>query len=178
MTYSESVFVGYRWYDSRRLPVLFPFGHGLSYTSFEIGEPVLTVDGASATGDIDVVVEASVTNTGDRRGSHVVQCYVRPHQSRLVRPDQELKAFAKITLDPGEATTVTLSLDSRSFAYWDPAQPEWPELREAQAVTLPQLQGEDRRTEPGWTVDPGRYDIVIANSAADPVASVELRIAD
>ena len=175
--YREGIFMGYRWYDSRRLATLFPFGHGLSYTSFEIGEPAVTADGASASGSTDVTVEVPVTNTGGRRGSHVVQCYVRPHQSRLVRPDKELKAFAKVTLDPGESTTVELALDQRSFAYWDPAQPEWTELRASTAVTLPQLQDQERRTEPGWTVDPGRYDIVIANSVSDPVATATIEIA-
>ncbi len=176
--YGESIFVGYRWYDSRRLPTLFPFGHGLSYTEFDIGEPVVTVDSASAGGNIAITVEVPVANIGDRRGSHVVQCYVRPHQSRLVRPDQELKAFAKVSLESGESTTVALALDERSFAYWDPAQPEWPELQAATAVTLPHLQGQERRTEPGWTVDPGRYDIVVATSVAAPVATTTVDIAD
>ena len=153
--YGESIFVGYRWYDSRRLPTLFPFGHGLSYTAFEVGEPAVVVDSASASGEVDITIEVPISNTGDRRGSHVVQCYVRPHQSRIVRPDKELKAFSKVTLDAGSSTTVVLTLDERSFAYWDPAQPEWPDLRAATAVTLPQLQGQERRTEPGWTVESG-----------------------
>ncbi len=174
--YAESIFMGYRWYDSRRLPTLFPFGHGLSYTSFEVGEPTVIVDRASAAGGVDITIEVPVANTGHRRGSHVVQCYVRPHRSRLVRPDQELKAFDKVTLDSGESTTVSLTLNERSFAYWDPAQPEWLELRAATAVTLPYLQGQERRTEPGWTVEPGRYDIVVANSATDPVASTSIDI--
>ncbi|MDH3299165.1 MAG: glycoside hydrolase family 3 C-terminal domain-containing protein [Acidimicrobiia bacterium] len=176
--YGESIFIGYRWYDSRRLPTLFPFGHGLSYTSFDVGEPSVAVDAASAGGDIDVTIDVPITNTGDRRGSHVVQCYVRPHQSRIVRPDKELKAFAKVTLEAGESTTAVLTLDERSFAYWDPAQPEWPDLMAATAVTLPHIQGQERRTDPGWTVDVGRYDVVIANSAADPVAEVTIDITD
>ncbi len=143
-----------------------------------MGEPSVTVDAASAGGDIDVRIDVPITNTGDRRGSHVVQCYVRPHQSRIVRPDKELKAFAKVTLEAGESTTAVLTLDERSFAYWDPAQPEWPDLMAATAVTLPHIQGEERRTDPGWTVDVGRYDVVIANSAADPVAEVTVDIID
>ncbi|MDH4277877.1 MAG: glycoside hydrolase family 3 C-terminal domain-containing protein [Acidimicrobiia bacterium] len=178
VAYAESIFVGYRWYDSRRLPTLFPFGHGLSYAAFEVGEPAVVVDSASASGEVDITIEVPISNTSDRRGSHVVQCYVRPHQSQIVRPDKELKAFAKVTLDAGSSTTVVLTLDERSLAYWDPAQPEWPDLRAATAVTLPHLQGQERRTEPGWTVDPGRYDIVVANSATDPVASVTVDIAD
>ncbi len=172
VVYAEGIFVGYRWYDSRTLPVLFPFGHGLSYTAFEVGRPVA----ASVVAGETVTVEVPVTNIGDRRGSHVVQCYVRPHGSRVVRPEKELKAFTKVTLDPGETTTVTLELDDRAFAYWDPAQPEWPELRAAQAATMPQLQQQERRTEAGWTVEPGRYDIVIANSATDLVATTSIEL--
>lgn len=120
-----------------------------------------------------------MTNTGGRRGSHVVQCYVRPHASRLVRPDKELKAFAKVTLDPGASTTVTLTLDERAFAYWDPGQPEWPQLQAHTAATLPHLQDHQRRTDAGWVVEPGYYDIVIANSATDiaAVTTVELTAA-
>ncbi|MEM9564400.1 MAG: glycoside hydrolase family 3 C-terminal domain-containing protein [Actinomycetota bacterium] len=172
--YAEGVFVGYRWYDSRRLPVTWPFGHGLSYTSFEVGRPHLSGD-AVAVGQA-VVVEVPVTNVGSRPGHHVVQCYVRPHGSRLARPERELKAFAKVTLGPGESTTVTLTLDERSFAYWDPGQPEWPALRDGHATTLPQLRKVERRTEAGWVVEPGRYDVLIGNSVADIVgeATVEL----
>jgi beta-glucosidase len=165
--YAEGLFIGYRWYDSRHLPVLFPFGHGGSYTTFGVSAPVLR-NTSVAVGDL-VTVDVTVTNTGDRAGSHVVQCYVRPHGARIVRPDKELKAFAKVVLDPGASTTVSLVLDERAFAYWDPAQPEWPALRARQAPTLPQLQLEERRTEPGWTVEAGHYDVVIANSATDVV---------
>jgi len=175
VVYAESVFVGYRWYDSRRLPTLFPFGHGLSYSTFEVGPP--TAPASIPTGS-ELTVEVPVSNTGDRAGSHVVQCYVRPHQSRLVRPEKELKAFAKVALEPGQSKTVALTLGERAFAYWDPAQPEWPDLRERTAATLPQLQTQDRRTEPGWTVEPGRYDLIIANSATDLVATVTVELTD
>jgi len=169
--YAEGVFIGYRWYESRDLPVLFPFGHGLSYTTFEVGAPVLST--ASLVAGSSLTVEVPVTNTGDRSGSHVVQCYVHPHQSRLVRPEKELKAFAKVTLAPGDSETVTLTLDERAFAYWDPARPGWPELRDRQRSTLPKhLLVQEHRTEPGWTIDPGRYDIVIGNSAADDAALI------
>ena len=167
--YAEGVFMGYRWYDSRDIAPLFAFGHGLSYTMFDIGTPRLSVDCLDA-GD-GLTVEVDVTNVGRRRGSEVVQCYVRPAQSRLVRPDQELKAFDKVTLDPGESSVVTLELDGRSFAYWDPAQPEWPDVLARTAETLPQLQGIERRTEPGWTIDPGGYQIVISTSSARPIHS-------
>ena len=177
--YAEGVFVGYRWYQSRRLPVLFPFGHGLSYTSFEIGEPTvaqLTMAIDELTSGSSLTVDVPVTNTGARTGSHVVQCYVRPHAARLVRPESELKAFAKVELDSSESATMTLSLDHRAFAYWDPAQPEWPELRRRTRATLPQLQDEDRRTEPGWTIEAGRYDVLIGNSVSDIAHTVTIEL--
>ncbi len=172
--YAEGLFMGYRWYESRKLPVTWPFGHGLSYTSFEVGQPTLSATTVPAGEPVTVAVP--VTNVGDRPGHHVVQCYVRPHGGRLVRPDVELKAFAKVTLDPGRSTTVTLSLDERSFAYWDPGQPAWPALRDAHAATLPQFRTVERRTEAGWVVEPGCFDVVIGNSVADIVgeATVEL----
>jgi beta-glucosidase len=142
--YGEGVLVGYRWYDARDLPTRFPFGHGLSYTTFEWGVPEVQIDGDR------VSVSVPVTNTGDRRGSEVVQCYVGPPQpSRLVRPPKELKAFAKVVLDPGEQTTVALELDERAFAYWDPGDPRTDDAT------------------PGWRVDPGTYTLHVGRSSAD-----------
>jgi beta-glucosidase len=152
--YGEGVLVGYRWYEARRIPPRFPFGHGLSYTSFAIGTPEVAVD---ATGE-RVTVSVPVTNTGVRRGSEVVQCYVAPPQpSRLTRPPKELKAFAKVTLDPGESVTASLVLDERAFAYWDPG-----DARVGDAT-------------PGWRVDPGTYALQVGRSSVDitHVVSVE-----
>ena len=104
--YGEGVFVGYRWYEARQLPVRFPFGHGLSYTSFTIGEPVVHDDRSSGG---PIRVEVPVANVGIRPGSEVVQCYVVPIEPRLTRPFKELKAFAKTTLEPGTSGTVTSS---------------------------------------------------------------------
>ena len=92
--------MGYRWYDARSLPVRFPFGHGLSYATFEIGAPRVSAD------DVlprlgTLTVEVDVTNTSDRAGSEVVQLYVEPPPSELVRPPRELRAFAKVTLGAG-----------------------------------------------------------------------------
>ena len=115
--YGEGVMVGYRWYDTRRLPTRFPFGHGLSYTNFEIGEPRLSAQ-TFTPGDV-LSVDVPVTNTGARAGHEVVQCYVAPPSSRMTRPSKELKAFAKIWLERGQASLVRLSLDDRSFAFWD-----------------------------------------------------------
>jgi beta-glucosidase len=149
--YGEGVLVGYRWYDARRLPTRFPFGHGLSYTTFELGEPTVAVDADR------VVVSVPVTNTGARCGSEVVQCYVGPPPpTRLSRPPRELKAFAKLALDPGEQAIATLNLDERAFAYWDPGDPRAPD-----AV-------------PGWRVDPGTYTIHVGRSSADLTHTVAI----
>ena len=109
--YGEGLLVGYRWYEARHLPTRFPFGHGLSYTTFSLGPPRLsssTFDAGEA-----LVVEVDVTNTGSRPGSEVVQCYVGHPDARLARPPKELKAFAKVILDPGATATVRLELDAR-----------------------------------------------------------------
>jgi beta-glucosidase len=113
--YGEGVFVGYRWYDARALEPRFPFGHGLSYTTFELAEP-------SFDGD---AVHLRVTNTGSRRGAEVVQCYVHDCEASVARPPQELKSFAKVWLDPGESRDVVLRLDDRAFAFWDVAAHVW-----------------------------------------------------
>ena len=106
--YTEGVYVGYRYYDKAGLPVRWPFGHGLSYTSFAYR--ALAVKGASAT--------VTVTNTGKRAGAEVVQLYIAPPQGGIHRPVRELKAFNKVFLQPGESQTVTLPLTERSFALW------------------------------------------------------------
>jgi len=113
--YGEGIFVGYRWYDARRVEPRFCFGHGLSYTTFELGAP--TWDGAA--------LHVRVTNTGAARGAETVQCYVRDIEASVARPQQELKAFAKVWLDPGEAHDVVLPLGERAFAFWDVAAHAW-----------------------------------------------------
>jgi len=138
--YDEGLLVGYRWNDAKAIEPLFPFGHGLSYTRFQYAglQPKLTAgaDGPSAT------LELQVTNTGEREGAEVVQVYVRPLRPPVVRPDKELKAFAKVQLKPGETKTVTLALAPRSFAYYDPA---------AKA----------------WLVTKGRYELLVGSSSRD-----------
>ncbi|HEY8523603.1 MAG TPA: glycoside hydrolase family 3 protein [Acidimicrobiales bacterium] len=161
--YGEGVLMGYRWYEARRIPTRFPFGHGLSYTTFTLGPPALS--SPTFTPGDRLAVEVPVTNTGDRRGAEVVQCYVAPAESRLVRPPKELKAFAKAWLDPGESTTVRLELDDRAFAYWDPGQPDRDEVKRRMA-DLPVSKGGARR-EPGWQVDPGTYRLHVGRSSAD-----------
>ncbi len=126
LRYGEGVFTGYRGYEHRCIPPRFAFGHGLGYTSFEIGDPALS-EVTFAPGET-LTVSVPVTNVGGRAGSEVVQCYVAPTSSSLARPPKELKAFAKVRLAPGESTVVELHLDDRSFAYWDPGQPDLEEL--------------------------------------------------
>ncbi len=166
--YAEDLLVGYRWYDTRRLPVAFPFGHGGSYTTFGWGPGSLS--GRVAPGE-DLRVRVEVTNTGDRAGSEVVQVYVRPHAPRLKRPRSELKGFAKVTLAPGESTVVEIVLDVRSFAHWDPGSADHARLREelGDGSVVPAVQGPTPRTTPGWYVDDGTYDLVLARSAAQDV---------
>lgn len=163
--YGEGVLVGYRWYEARRLPTRFAFGHGLSYTSFAIGEPRASA-AEFAPGDT-LTVEVPVTNTGDRRGAEVVQGYVAPLDATLVRPPKELRAFAKVWLDPGEATTVALALTDRAFAAWDPGDRDWPQLRQRLGNSPLVADDPDRPTEPGWRIEPGRYEIHLGRSSAD-----------
>lgn len=163
--YGEGVLAGYRWYEARSLPTRFAFGHGLSYTSFELGEP--RVPASVITRGERFTIDVNVTNTGSRRGAEVVQCYVAAVEPRLVRPLKELKAFAKVWLDPGEMATVSLELDDRSFAYWDPGDPDWDELQARFGPGSPFGGGEERRTTPGWRVDPGTYELHVGRSSAE-----------
>ena len=106
--YGEGVLGGYRWYESRNIDVSFPFGHGLSYTSFEIGAPVLSTPTIEPGGSITVRIP--VTNTGSRPGTEIVQLYVAPKDPGAFRPPKELKGFAKASLTPGESTILEIEL--------------------------------------------------------------------
>lgn len=120
-TYSEKLLVGYRWYDTKKIEPLFPFGFGLSYTKFEYSNLHL-VPGSGGT---VVNVTFDVANTGAREGAEVSQVYVHQQKSALERPEKELKGFSKIVLKPGERRTVTVPLNHNSFAYFDPARSGW-----------------------------------------------------
>lgn len=121
--YGEGLLIGYRWYDAHRLPVAYPFGHGLSYTTFDYGDAALDVH---ADGDRpEVTATLTVTNTGDRAGRETVQLYVTDPQATVYRPEQELRAFAKVDLAPGESTEVTFTLDARAFAFWHTGVGGW-----------------------------------------------------
>ncbi|RPI93397.1 MAG: glycosyl hydrolase [Chloroflexi bacterium] len=138
--YGENLFIGYRYYDAREVPVLFPFGYGLSYTKFEYGNPSVS---AHTFKDVDgLAVTVDVTNTGKFAGKEIVQVYVHDQKSGLVRPPKELKGFAKVELQPGETKSVSIRLDFRAFAYYHPEYKQ-------------------------WITEDGDFDILIAASAAD-----------
>ncbi len=121
--YGEGLLIGYRWYDTRALPVAHPFGHGLSYTSFEYSDLQVRVldDGAEPR----VEVSLRVTNSGQRSGAEVVQLYVSAPRVSVFGPEQELRGFARVQLDPGAAELVTLTLEQRAFAHWHVARAQW-----------------------------------------------------
>lgn len=121
--YREGLFVGYRYYDSKKLAPLFPFGHGLSYTTFEYSN--LTVDKKRLEDTEKLTVSVNVKNTGTRQGKEIVQLYVHDMESSVIRPEQELKGFDKVELAPGEVKTITFDLDHRSFAYYDVELKDW-----------------------------------------------------
>jgi beta-glucosidase len=121
--YHEGLYVGYRYYDKKAMPVLFPFGHGLSYTSFEYAD--LKVSQDVLTEDETLAVSITIKNTGKVSGAEVVQLYLAYPQAIVARVQQELKGFAKVRLAPGEKQTVTLTLNRRSFAYYDVQSAAW-----------------------------------------------------
>lgn len=138
--YGEGLYIGYRYFEAKDIPVLFPFGHGLSYTTF--GYSNLRVS-ADTFNDVDgLTVSVDITNTGQVAGQEIVQVYVHDHFARLPRPHKELKGFGKVSLQPGETKTVNCFLDSRAFAYYDPAYHM-------------------------WITEDGQFDILVGASSAD-----------
>ncbi|GLX67508.1 glycoside hydrolase family 3 C-terminal domain-containing protein [Paenibacillus glycanilyticus] len=121
--YKEGIFVGYRYYDTKKLEPLFPFGHGLSYTTFAYSD--LKLNTASMLDTDTLEVQVTITNTGELSGKEIVQLYVKDTVSTMKRPDKELKDFAKVDLEPGEQTTVTFTLGQRAFAYYNAELKDW-----------------------------------------------------
>ncbi len=121
--YGEGIFVGYRYYDRKRIEPRFAFGHGLSYTRFSYGELRLDRERMGMDDELEVAVE--VSNAGERAGSEVVQLYLRDLECSLARPEQELKAFEKVALDPGETKTVRFTLARPALSFYDPAREGW-----------------------------------------------------
>ncbi|MEU9455830.1 glycoside hydrolase family 3 C-terminal domain-containing protein [Streptomyces sp. NPDC048277] len=145
--YGEGVMVGYRWYGTTGAPVRYPFGHGLSYTTFTVGD--LAVE---TTGDDSARVSLTVTNTGARAGKHVVQVYVATKAGPVRRPARELRAFTKVHLAPGESRTIGLDLGRRAFAHYDVQ-------------------------DGGWAVAPGEYLVQIGENAATVIAEASVSLA-
>ncbi|SNT65449.1 beta-glucosidase [Asanoa hainanensis] len=123
--YGEGIFVGYRGYDFADRQVSYPFGHGLSYTTFAYGDVDAVVTGSVEGDDLAVELTCTVKNTGDRVGKETVQLYVGAPHGKVTRPVRELKAFVKISLYPGEQRTVTFHLGARDLAYWSSAHRRW-----------------------------------------------------
>lgn len=121
--YREGVFVGYRYYDKKEMDVLFPFGHGLSYTTFAYSN--LRLSSEEITDEETLTVTVTATNTGNRAGKTVVQLYVGDQESTVLRPLRELKGFEKAELQPGESKDVSFVLDKRAFAYWNTDISDW-----------------------------------------------------
>ncbi|MCH8553437.1 MAG: glycoside hydrolase family 3 C-terminal domain-containing protein [Natronospirillum sp.] len=138
VTYHEGLFVGYRYYDTKKLPVAYPFGHGLSYTTFDLNDLRIEQNGNDAPARLQV----TVTNTGQVAGAETVQVYIHDEVSTLRRPEQELKGLAKVHLEPGGSETVTVTLDERAFACYV--------------------------THLGrWAVESGRFEIRVGTSSRD-----------
>ena len=137
--YSEGIFLGYRAYDKNGINPLFPFGFGLSYTTFAYQN--LAVSPPSFSGDAPVTVTFDITNTGQRKGAEVAQVYVGDKHSSVPRPMKELKGFAKVELNPGETRHVSVTLNRRSFSYYDVKKDS-------------------------WTAQPGDFDIYVGRSSA------------
>lgn len=142
--YREGIYVGYRYYDTKQVEPLFPFGHGLSYTSFQYSD--LKLSSKQIQDHEQLVVQVTVTNTGTRAGKETVQLYVRDVESSVNRPSKELKGFAKLMLKAGESAVTTITLDKRAFAYYN-------------------VQLGD------WHVESGRFELLLGNSAANIIVT-------
>jgi beta-glucosidase len=139
VNYGEGIFVGYRYYDMKDVTPLFPFGHGLSYTSFSYSN--LKVSKTVKAGKM-VEVSLTVTNIGKAAGKEVVQLYVSDLKASLPRPPKELKGFAKVALAPGEAGTVAFSLNERALSFYDPHKH-------------------------AWVAEPGEFEVLVGSSSRD-----------
>lgn len=152
--YGEGIFVGYRYYDKKNVEPLFPFGHGLSYTSFAYENPKVISQQINKTAlDNGECLEISltVTNTGNINGKEVVQLYVTDLESSLPRPPKELKGFAKVALQVGESRQITFKLNQRSFAFYDPYKKH-------------------------WVAEPGEFEILFGSSSRDIRAKVNVSL--
>jgi beta-glucosidase len=138
--YGESIFVGYRYYDKKEIAPLFPFGHGLSYTTYAYSN--LRLSAKSITPNELLEVQVDITNTGNVAGKEIVQVYVRDLKSTVARPEKELKAFSKVDLAPGQTRTLTFPLDREAFWYFDVVSN-------------------------AWMTEPGDFEILVGSSSRD-----------
>jgi beta-glucosidase len=146
--YDDKLMVGYRYWTTKGKRALYPFGYGLSYTSFSVSK--LQVPAAATSGS-PVKVSFEVTNTGKSAGAEVAQLYVSDPSAKTERPERELKGFEKVRLAPGESKQVTLSLDARAFSYWDDAAHK-------------------------WTIDPGKFVIHVGDSSEDTPLTADITL--
>jgi len=149
VAYDEGVFVGYRYYDARKLEPRFAFGHGLSYTRFEYRDLALASD--VATPGLPLAFRIEVANVGERAGAEVVQAYVSDLEASVARPPKALAAFAKIELAPGERRVVELEIPARALAFWDV---------KARA----------------WKAEPGEFELIVGSSSRDVRAQSRFRL--
>lgn len=149
--YRESIFVGYRYYETAKKPVRYPFGYGLSYTDFTYRDMCVSTDDYDADEDSAIRVRATIRNTGSRKGAEVVQLYVGQIDSAIFKAARELKGFEKVELEPGEEKEVEFTLDRRAFAHYD-------------------TQSAD------WAVEPGHYIIMLGSSVQDILVSRDIKV--
>ncbi|MEE9540928.1 MAG: fibronectin type III-like domain-contianing protein, partial [Candidatus Thorarchaeota archaeon] len=149
--YEEGIFVGYRWFDKEKIDPLFPFGFGMSYTTFEYGSIHLDKGFITHTDDT-FIVELDVVNTGDRSGAEVVQVYSRDIQSSVERPQKELVGFGKIRLKPGEKRTASITVRAEDLAFYDIHRHE-------------------------WVVEPGDFEVLVGQSARNILAKAMISYA-
>jgi beta-glucosidase len=123
LEYTEGVFVGYRWYESKNIKPLYPFGFGLSYTQFTYSN--LNISANTLNANENMTVECTVKNTGETAGAEVLQLYIHDKESSIPRPIKELKGFKKVFLEPGESKKITLTLSKKDFSYWDTSRGNW-----------------------------------------------------
>lgn len=147
--YDEGVYVGYRWYDTKEIPVQFPFGHGLSYTTFEYSNAKAAKPSMTAAGTLKVSVD--VANTGDRDGAEIVQLYIADPEASIDRPAKELKGFEKVFLKAGEKKTVTFEIDAEDLSWFNAEKHE-------------------------WTAEPGEFKALFARSAGDVQAEASFEL--
>lgn len=147
--YKEDILVGYRWHDTKKIPALYPFGHGLSYTTFEYGKPVASA--RSMTADGSITVRVPVTNTGSRDGKETVQFYIGDDKASVIRPVKELKGFDKLSIAPGATVEATFTITPDALKFYDPASAS-------------------------WVAEPGKFKLYIGSSSTDIRATLPFEL--